>query len=326
MPNQVQLAFFRGKIVPLEDAKISVMTHAFNYGTACFEGIRGYWTADKQELYLLKPEDHFVRLIQSARILQMDLTYTPEQLCAIAVELVQRNGYQEDIYIRPIVYKTTEVIGVRLHNLESDFTMVTTPMGDYVPMDKGLKVGISSWQRISDNMIPTRAKISGAYVNMAFAKTEAFEHGYDESIMLNSLGQVAEGSAENIFIVRRGQLITPPVNASLLEGITRGAVIELARNELEIPVVERPIDRSELFVSEEAFLCGTGAQIAWIASVNQFPIGTGQMGPITQRLRGLYGEIVRGQREEYSHWVHPVYRKSFRLATQPIGEEPHLAR
>lgn len=341
MATKPQFAFFRDRIVPLEEAKISVMTHAFNYGTACFEGIRGYWNPEKEDIYLLKPEDHYVRLVQSARILQMDVPYSPEQLTEITRELVMRDNYREDVYVRPLVYKKTEAIGVKLHNLEHDLAMFITPMGDYVPTDKGLDVGISSWQRISDNMIPCRAKICGAYVNMAFAKTEAIEHGYDECIMLNAQGQVSEGSAENIFLVRRGQLITPPVTASLLEGITRGAVIELARNELEIPVAERSIERSELFVCEEVFLCGTGAQIAWIASVNHHPVGNGHIGAITQRLRTLYLDIVRGRRAEYAHWLKPVYHlpafrsdrvpgeteKSFRLAaTQPLGQDRKVPR
>ena len=206
-----QYAFFKGAIVPIDQAKISIMTHAFNYGTGCFEGIRGYWNEDDRQLYVFRLLEHYQRLLQSAKILMMSPRYSAEQLCDITVELLRREGFQSDAYIRPVAYKTNEQIGVRLHDLNDDLCIFATPYGRYVENEEGAHVGFSSWQRISDNNIPPRGKITGAYVNSAFMKTEAMLNGYDEALVLNERGHVCEGSAENIFILRGGKLITPPV-------------------------------------------------------------------------------------------------------------------
>ena len=304
MPTQ---AYFKGQFVPMEQAKVSVMTHAFNYGTAVFEGIRAYWNAEHEQLYVLRLREHYVRLLESAKILRMKLALDADAMSALTVELLQREGYREDVYIRPLAYKADEIIGVRLHNLHDEFTIFATPFGKYIDKDEGAHVCVSSWRRNDDNAIPPRGKVTGAYVNSALIKSEAQLNGFDEAIVLNHDGHVSEGSAENFFMVRGGKLITPPVTANILEGITRSTVIQLAKDELGIETVERQIDRSELYIAEEAFFCGTGVQIAAIASVDHYPVGSGRIGPITSQLRDLYFRVVRGQIEKYRGWCTPIH-------------------
>lgn len=300
-----RFAFFRGEIRPIQEAKISVMTSAFNYGTGVFEGIRAFWNAEEGELFAFRMREHYVRLLRSARVLLIDLPHTVEDLCRITVELLQREGFREDVYIRPIAYKASEEIGVRLHNLESDLAIFAVPFQAYLP-EGGIRAMVSSWRRVEDNAIPARAKITGAYVNSALAKTEAYLAGFDEAIVLNEDGQVAEGSAENLFLVREGVLVTPPITANILEGITRDTVIALARD-LGIPVVERPVDRTELYLAEEVFLTGTAAGLAPVVEIDRRRIGTGKPGPIFTQLRDLYERIVRGKEPRYRAWCTPVY-------------------
>ncbi|MFQ3582037.1 MAG: branched-chain amino acid transaminase [Chloracidobacterium sp.] len=314
-----EIAFFEGSFVPLAEANINVMTHAFNYGTAVFEGIRGYWSEDDQEIYLFRPREHFVRLIQNASLLKMKLPYDADMLCELATEMVRRNGYREDVYIRPLVYKTARQIGTKL-SPGDDVTMFVVPMRDYVDTSRPLAVSVSSWRRVEDNAIPARGKICGAYVNSALAATEARDNGYDEAIVLNSAGKVAEGAAMNVFIVRDGKLVTTPVYADILEGITRHTVVELARWELGIETEFRPIDRSELYIADEVFFCGTGAQIAAIGSVDRRPVGSGQVGPVTRRLQALYGDVVRGRVRHYGKWLLPC-----QMAAVDVDAMPCLA-
>jgi len=304
---QTKYAFFEGQIVPIERAKVSIMTHAFNYGTGCFEGIRAYWNNEEEELYLLKMREHYQRLHRSCHILLISLSYEVDTLCDITLELLRKEGFRQDTYIRPLAYKSAEEISVRLHDLEDGFAIFATPFGKYIESEEGAKVGVSSWRRISDNAIPARAKITGSYINSALIKTDIVMKGFDEAIVLTQDGHISEGSAENLFIVREGKLITSPITEDILEGITRAALMELARNELGIEVVERRIDRSELYVAEEAFFCGTGVQIAAIASIDHRTVGTGEIGPIVRRLRDLYFEIARGKNKKYAPWVTPVY-------------------
>lgn len=302
-----QFAFFKGQIVPIEDAKISIMTHAFNYGTGCFEGIRAYWNENEKQLFIFQLIEHYERFLRSSRILLMNLPFTAERLSEITVELVRKEGYREDTYIRPLAFKSDEIIGVRLHNLHDEVGIFATPFGRYLESEEGARVGVSSWRRIDDNSVPARAKITGAYINSALAKTEAALNGFDEAIVLTQDGHVSEGSAENLFIVRDRVLITPPVTENILEGITRKVIIELARKELGLEVVERSIDRTELYVAEEAFFCGTGVQVAAVAQIDHRAIGTGQIGPIVKALRDLYFQVVRGQVPKYRAWCTPVY-------------------
>ncbi len=302
-------AFFQGKIVPVADAKVSIMNHALNYGTGIFEGLRAYWTAEHEQLYVFRMREHYERLHRSARLLRIQFNLSPEQMCDATLDLLRCENYRTDTYIRPLGYKTDEIIGVRCHNLHDDFAIWATPFGKYVENEEGAKACVSNWRRNDDNAIPARAKITGSYVNSALIKSDAQLAGFDEAIVLNQDGHVSEGSAENFFMVRNGALITPPATANILEGITRDTVMILARQELGIDVVERQIDRSELYISDEAFFVGTGCQVAAIASIDHRPVGSGIMGPVTRRLRDLYFHVVRGDVEKYATWRTPVYEK-----------------
>jgi branched-chain amino acid aminotransferase len=300
------VVFLNGEYIPANQAHVGVMTHALSYGTGIFEGLRGYWNDTAKETYVFRAREHFERMHRSARITSIDLPYTSEELVEICVELVRRNNLHENCYIRPFAYKADEIIGVRLHGLQDHFVMYAVPMGDYVATT-GLRTCVSSWRRVDDNMIPARAKISGAYVNSAFAKSEAVRNGFDEAIMLTSEGHVSEGSAENIFIVSGGELVTPPPSENILLGVTRDTLIHLARRELDRITRERPIDRTELYTADEIFLTGTGAQIAPVIEVDHRPVGTGATGPVASELQRLYGEVVRGMRPEYMDWCVPAF-------------------
>jgi branched-chain amino acid aminotransferase len=304
-----QFAFFKGEIVPIDQAKVSIMIHALNYGTGCFEGIRAYWNPAEEQLFIFRLYEHYQRFIDSEKILMMEPRLSAKQLSDITIELLQKENYHTDSYIRPLAYKTDEIIGVKLHGLDDDVSIWTTPFGRYVDKEEGANVGFSSWRRISDNNIPPRAKITGAYVNSAFIKSEAVLNGFDEALVLNERGHVSEGSAENVFIIRDGVLITPPVQEDILEGITRSTIIELVTEELGLQVVERPISRTEFYVADEAFFVGTGVQVTAIANVDHRPVGTGQMGPIVHAIRDLYFDVVRGNVAKYRYWCTPVYVK-----------------
>ncbi len=299
-------AYFKGRIVPYSEAKIGVATHALNYGTAVFGGLRGYWSEEKKKVLVFRPLDHFQRFLNSCRLLAMEFDYTPGSLNEIMLELLRQDGYQEDIYIRPLAYKADESIGVRLHDLIDEFTMFAMPYGTYMKNDDHAHVTISSWRRIDDNVIPARGKISGAYVNSALAKTDAVRGGYDEALVLTQDGHLTEGSAMNVFIVREGVLITPPVTENILEGITRRSVIELAKNELKLTVVERAIDRTEVYICDELFLTGTAAQVTAVTQVDHRPVGSGAMGPLTEKLRALFSDVVHGKNPAYAHWTEAV--------------------
>ncbi len=299
-------AYQNGAFLPLREAKIGVMTHAFNYGTGVFEGIRAYWNAGDEQLYGLHLREHYSRLLRSCRVMKITLPHTVEDLIGITIELFRRCGYREDAYVRPIAYKSSELIGVRLHDLEDSFVVFAVPFGNYVDIDRGISCGVSSWRRTDDNAIPARSKITGAYVNAALAKTEAQEAGYDEAIVLTQDGHVSEGSAENLFMVRDGVLVTPPPSDNILEGIVRASVLVIAADE-RIPVAIRQIDRTELYVADEVFLCGTGAQISAVTSIDHRPVATGEKGPLTERISRVYFDAVRGKIERYRSWVTPVY-------------------
>jgi branched-chain amino acid aminotransferase len=309
-------AYFQKQFVPLAEAKIGIMTHAFLYGTATFEGIRGNWNEDVRQIYLFRLQDHFRRLHRSCRILKIDLPYSVEELTDLTVKLVEMCGYTEDIYIRPIAYKSSEVIGVRMHNLEDDFLVFVYPFGPYLDIEKGIRCMTSSWRRVEDVGIPARAKVNGLYVNSALAKTEAQENGYDEAIMLDMDGHVSEGSGENIFIVVDGRLYTPPSSDNILVGITRDSVIRLAADELGIETVERSIDRSELYVADECFMTGTAAHVSAVVEVDRRPIGDGRVGPVTAQLQELYFDVVRGKNSKYAHWCTAASPK-----LQPAGRQ-----
>jgi branched-chain amino acid aminotransferase len=294
--------FFEGKIVPFEEAKVSVATHAFNYGTAVFGGIRGYWNDEKRKLYIFRPFDHYRRLLNSGRLMNMQIPFDEESLIQLTLDLVRIEGWQSDIYIRPLIYKADMGIGVRLHDLKDELTIFTMPFQQYVKNDTDAHVTVSSWRRLDDNMIPARGKISGAYANSALIKTDAVQAGFDEALVLNQNGHISEGSAMNIFMVRDDVVITPPVTDNILEGITRKTVMELVKNELGLPLIERSIDRTELYISDELFMTGSAAQIVAITKVDYRPVGKGNMGPATSKLREIFNGVVRAKNPKYAHW------------------------
>jgi branched-chain amino acid aminotransferase len=299
--------FMNGEFLPVERGVISVRTHAFAYGTACFEGIRGYWNEQAGQMYIFRAREHYERLLRSCKVLQISLPYTVDQLIELNIELIRRNEQHHDVYIRPVAYKTDEIIGVKLHGLKSDLIITSEAVGNYIDLT-GMKCCVSSWRRIDDNAIPARAKITGAYVNSAFAKSEALQNGFDEAIMLTNEGNVSEGSAENIFLVINGELVTPAVSENILPGITRETIMELARRELGMITRERQIDRTELYGADEIFLCGTGAQIAPVIEVDHRPIGSGKLGPASTALQQIYFDVVRGHHPEYrEQWCTPVF-------------------
>ena len=302
-----EYAFVNKQVVPLADAKVGIMTHALHYGTACFEGLRGNWNSDKEQLYIFRIRDHFSRLHRSCRVMKIDLPYSVEELCKLTIDLAQKNGYREDVYIRPLAYKSSESIGVKLHDLQDDLLIFIAPFGDYLDITNGIRCGVSSWRRLDDNMIPPRAKIAGSYVNSALAKTEAHEHGYDEAILLNQDGHVCEGSGENIFLVQGDKLITPLPSDNILVGITRDTVIKLAKSELGIDTVERQIGRAELYTSDECFLTGNAARVAPVIEIDHRKVGIGGIGRITKELQRLHLEVVRGESSKYMDWCNPVY-------------------
>jgi branched-chain amino acid aminotransferase len=304
-----QYAFFDGRIVPIAEATVSVMNHALNYGTGVFGGLRAYWNAKQEQLFVFRPLDHFERFLQSASLLRMNIPYTAEELSDIVAELLRAENYQENAYVRPLAYKNLNGIGVRLHDVPDALTIWAIPFGRYIQNEEGAHVTFSSWNRVDDNSIPARGKISGSYANSALIKSDAMLSGYDEALVLNNDGHVSEASASNIFIVRKGVVITPPVSSNVLEGITRRTIIELLRDDLGVEVVEREIDRTEVYIADEVFLCGTGVQVAAVTKVEHRTIGTGQMGDITLSVRDLYHDVVSGNVEKYSAWLSPVYQK-----------------
>ena len=300
--NLPEYAYFKGEIVPYAEAKVGVLTHALNYGTGVFGGVRAYKNDENGKLYLFRPYDHYKRFLNSCKMMLMDFDETPESMTQHTIDLVKKGGFSEDVYIRPLAYKSSETIGVKLHDVEADFSIVALPFGKYVSNDTNAHVTISSWRRLDDNVIPARGKISGAYANSAFIKTDAVRSGFDEALVLTQSGHLSEGSAENIFMVRNGVLYTPAVYENILEGITRRSIMELAAAELGMEVVERPIDRTEVYICDELFMTGTAAQVTAITKVDHRPVGEGVMGPVASKLRELFFDIVRAKNEKYAAW------------------------
>ena len=298
------IAFFKGKFVPLSEANVNITTHALHYGTAVFEGIRGNWNEDRGEMFVFRAREHYERLLQGCKIMLMDIPYSVEDLMQITVELIEKCGYRQDVYIRPIVYKSEELVAnLKLHELESDFSLITVPFGAYIEAEGAIRCTTSSWRRIDDTIIPPRVKISGHYVNSILAKTEAVLAGFDEAIFLNQDGSVSEGSGENLFMVTNGTLHTPLVSENNLTGITRDSVWKLAEDIIGMEVVERRIRRSEIYLADEVFLTGTAAHVTPVGELDNRPIGTGEVGEITSKLRKSYLEIIRGNNPEYLHWT-----------------------
>ena len=301
------LCYFGGQILPMADAKVSVATHALNYGTGCFEGIRAYWNAEDEQLYVLKLREHYERFARSCKMLKITLTPTVDELCEVTLELLRRNGYREDVYIRPLAFKAAPTIKLMLRGVADDLAIFTFPFGNYIDISSGLNVCVSPWRRINDTAIPARAKVTGAYINSALAVDDALEAGFDEAIFLTADGHVSEASSCNLFLLRGGKLITPPVTADILEGITRQAIMELAADVLGLDVVEREVDRSELYVADEIFFCGTGVQVSPVTKVDGREVGDGKPGSVTAEVQRAYFRAVRGQDARYREWLQPVY-------------------
>lgn len=301
-----EYVFLNGDYVEAQEAKIPVRTHAFLYGTSVFEGIRAYYNSDENQMYAFRVKEHFERLFKSAKIMWMNSPYSLEDCCNITKELLKRNNYRQDAYIRPTLYKSSIKVGPTLTDNEDSFLIFTTPFGDYFDSNRGLNLCVSSWRRTSDNAIPPRAKVSGAYANAALIKTDAHEAGFDDAVVLSESGQVTEGSAMNIFLVSNGKLITSAATDDILIGITRNTVLELAK-ELGVPVEERSIDRTELYLADEVFCCGTGAQIVHVESIDHRLIGNGQIGDLTRKIRDLYFDVVKGKVDKYKGWCMPIY-------------------
>ncbi len=297
-------AFFEGQIVPFADAKVSIATHSLQYGTGAFAGIRGYLSEDGTTINVLRLKDHTARLLRSAKLLRAELPYDPDSLATVITDLIEKNAPTEDIYIRPFIYKPDLALTPRLRGVGDELAVYILPLGDYIST-AGISAIVSSWIRVSDNAIPSRGKLTGSYINSSFAKDEALSAGADEAILLNDAGKVAEGSAANLFMVRDGALVTPPINADVLEGITRRSIITMA-TDAGIAIEQRQIDRSELYVADELFLCGTGAKISPVTSIDGRPVGTGSTGPVTTQLQGIFNGIVRATDSRYADWLTPV--------------------
>ena len=301
----MEYVYFEGKIVPENEAKISIKTNSLHYGTAIFEGIRAYYDKDTDKMWGLFFKEHYQRLFQNMKVLNMEIEESIDDLVEITKELILINKIKSDIYIRPLVYFADLKISPKLIGYTAKIAIYTYPLGDYIDINEGIKAIVSSWTRLNDNMIPPRLKVAGAYVNSAFSKTEAILAGADEAIVLNKNGYVSEGSAENIFIVRNGKLITPPVSDDILEGITRNAIITIAKD-LGYEVEERHIARTELYVADEVFFCGTGAQVSPVVEIDNRKIGDGKPGKITKEIQNVYFDAVRGKIEKYRDWVIPI--------------------
>ncbi|MFZ0747533.1 MAG: branched-chain amino acid transaminase [Terracidiphilus sp.] len=317
-PNLI--VYFGGQYMPLGEARVGILTHALHYGTGVFEGIRAHWDEGTQELFVLRPREHYERWKRNCGILRIDVPASPEELCEITIELMRRNAFKTNVYVRPLAYKSAERVGVSPDDQDA-FAVIALPFGEYLHADKGIHAGVSSWRRIEDNAIPARAKICGAYVNSALASDEARQSGFDEAILLNESGHVAEGATCNIFMVRKEVLITPAVNENVLEGITRDSVMQLALRELGLHMIERPIDRSELYICDELFFTGTAVGIAPVVRVDHRPVKDGTIGAITHEAQQLYFDATRGHLERYRKWLVPVYQSQ----QEPEPDEVSLA-
>jgi branched-chain amino acid aminotransferase len=296
--------------MPLEQATVGIMTHALHYGTSIFEGIRGNWNEEDEKLYLFRLKEHYERMLAGCKIMRINLPYSVGELCNITTDMVERSGYRQDIYVRPLAYKSEErVATLYLGHLEDGFSVFAIPFGAYLDLEAAARCCTSSWRRAQDGVIPPSVKIGGLYVNSILAKTEAVTNGFDEAILLNDRGQVSEGTGENLFLLKNGKLSTPSIADSVLPGITRDTVIELAQKELGIEVVERSITRSELYLADEIFLTGTAAHLTAVGSVDNIDVGEGTMGPVTRQLQDMYFDVVRGKNSKYMQWCTPATPK-----------------
>jgi branched-chain amino acid aminotransferase len=296
--------YFNGRFLPYGEAKIPVLSAAVKYGAVVFEGVRAYWNATQGELYVFRLKEHVDRLLDSLRIMRMEHSFTYDELAGSILETLRRNEVRTDVHVRQMAY------------VEADGNIdATGPVGLVVDArpyklapDRGVRACVSSWARISDGVMPPRVKCAANYQNGRLAMLEAKANGYDDALLLHARGKLAEATGSCCFILRRGTTITPPVTADILESVTRATVLDLCRSELGIPTETREIDRTELYVAEEAFLCGSGWEIAPIVSIDKLPVGDGVApGPITRRIQQCYFAVVRGEKPAYAQWLTPVW-------------------
>jgi len=300
--------FFNGEIVDEKDVSISIRSKVVNYGLGCFEGIRAYWDEENEQLYGFRLKEHYERLLESAKALNMDIPYTVKELCDVTVELLRRNNFRTTTYIRPVVYKGSESLTPTLFDDDNRLMIYCQPMGKYAGKSE-LRVAVSSWRRITDTMLPPRTKSTGAYLNSALASLEVLQNGYDEAIFLTHDGKVCEGPGENVFLVKKGKLVTPPLSDDILEGITRDTVMTLAREELGMEVVERSVSRTELYNSQEVFFSGTAMEVTAVVEVDNRKVGDGHEGPVCKKLKDMFFNITTGGNEKYREYLTPVYEK-----------------
>lgn len=299
--------FYQGEILEESKVSISIRSKAFNYGLGCFEGIRAYWDEEAGQLNVFRMKEHYERLLQSCKTISIKLPYTAEDLCSRTVELLRRNNYRTTVYIRPVAYKGAELIAPTLFGDDDDRILIyCQPLGKYAGKEE-LRVAVTSWSRVSDNMLPPRTKATAAYLNSALASLEVLQNGFDEAVFLTNDGHVCEGPGENIFIVKKGKLVTPPVSDNILEGITRDTVMTLAREELGMEVVERSISRTELYAAEEAFFSGTAMEVTAIVEADRRTVGDGKQGKVCSGLKELFFEVTKGKNPKYKHYCTPVY-------------------
>lgn len=303
-------AWMNGEIVPWADAKVHIRSETALRGWNVFEGIRSYASPDKQQMYVVKSTEHMDRLFNSSmKIFRIQVKWTAEEVTRGMIELLRANNFHEDVHIRPMAYLDVGegMGGSQADQIDSGFAITALESPSKPSLWSGIKVCVSSWRRISDDVMPPRVKAGANYLNSRYITLEAKQEGYDSAIVLNREGKVSEGPGACVMIVRRGRVVTPPVTAGILESVTRYALIDLFRSEMDMEVVEREIDRTELYVADEVFFCGTGAQVQPIISVDKYPVGDGQPGPVLKEMQSIYFDIVRGSNSRYSHWLTPVY-------------------
>jgi branched-chain amino acid aminotransferase len=300
------ITYFDGQFVDDSQATVSVRARALNYGLGCFGGVRGYLADDNHQVNVFRLETHMRRLALSARLMFLRLGVSEQQAAEALLETIRRNEVHHDVYARPLVFSNSNLLSPVLREEDSSFVIYTLPLKRYIDKES-IDVCISSWRRVSDNAIPARAKPTGVYLNSALARREAFDNGFDEAILLTERGYVSEGSAEHVFIVRDGQLISPPSTEDNLDGITRRSLITLATEDLGLPFLERPIGRSELYVTDEMFLCGTGAEVTPVHAVDRRVVGKGGVGPITARIKAHFNDVVHARVPHRMDWLTPVW-------------------
>jgi branched-chain amino acid aminotransferase len=300
------VTYLDGRFVDDDDATVNVRSRGLNYGLGCFGGIRGYLADDGHQVFVFRLDDHVRRLNASAKLILLRLPVSEPEAKELIIETLRRNNVHHPVYVRPMVFSNSVQLAPVLREEDSSFTIYTMPLKRYIDKES-ISVCVSSWRRVSDNAIPARAKPTGIYLNSALARREAFDNGFDEALFLTERGYVSEGSAEHIFIVREGVLYSPPSTEDNLDGITRRTLITLATEDLGLKFVERPISRSELYVSDEILLCGTGAEVMPVNAVDRRKIGEGNVGPLTRQLKAHFNDVVHGRVPHRMNWLTPLW-------------------